>query len=296
MIPGDPGHSSPPEAAIPVPRRSSIIAVIGATGQSGIPLLNALQSTPARVRAVVHSRLGAERAAKAGADETVQAELADPASITAALEGVEHVYMIPPPFDPDEQSFAITALRAAESRGAARFVYVSVLHPHTPALRHHIRKAGAEAAIRESSLAWTILQPSMYAQQAWALMGNAPPGAVTAPFDTARSFSVIDLIDLSAVAVRVLTEDGHACATYELCGPQHTMDELVGIASRVRGVPLEPRRVAPSDAPIPPRFARSVSAAADVRAMWAEYDHHGFRGNSNVLQMLLARPPTSFED
>jgi len=270
--------------------------VVGAAGQSGTLLLSALRPVNAHVRAVVHSVAGAERAAAAGADEVVQAELANPASVRAAFEGVDAVYMIPPPFDPDEHTFAVTALRAAERAGATRFVYVSVLHPHTPALRHHLRKAEAEARVRESSLIWTILQPSMYAQQVYSTFGSGPSGTVRVPFDPAASFSVIDLRDLSEIAVRVLTEAGHECATYELCGPRLTMAEMVRIAGRVRDVELEPVRVPPSDAPLPPPFAKDPSAGADMRAMWEEYDRHGFRGNSNVLRMLLGREPTTFEE
>ncbi|WP_329253412.1 hypothetical protein [Streptomyces canus] len=51
--------------------------------------------------------------------------------------------------------FAIRALEAAEHAGARRFVYLFVLHPHTPGLRHHMRKANVEAAVRASELDWT---------------------------------------------------------------------------------------------------------------------------------------------
>jgi NAD(P)H dehydrogenase (quinone) len=279
-----------------VKKTPPVTAVVGAAGISGTHLLGTLRSAGVITRAVVHSDAGAKRAFAAGADETVQVELADPASVQAALQGVNAVYMIPPSFDPDEHLFAITALRAAEQVGATRFVYVSVLHPHTPGLRHHMRKAQAEAALRESSLVWTILQPSMYAQVAWLTVGSAPAGPVRIPFDTASTFSVIDLRDLSKVAVKILTEQGHEFATYELCGPQLTMAEIVRIAGRVRGVGLDPVSVTPSEAPMPPRFAKSASMAADLRAMWEEYDRHGLRGNSNVLRMLLGRDPATFDE
>jgi NAD(P)H dehydrogenase (quinone) len=285
----------PRPGADAVRTQPSVIGVVGAAGQSGTELLGALRSAKARTRAVVHNAAGAERATAAGADETVQAELADPASVHAALEGVDAVYMIPPAFDPAEHVYAITTLRAAEQVGATRFVYVSVLHPHTPALRHHMRKAEAEAEIRESPLTWTILQPSVYAQQLLSTFGSAPPGKVRVPFDTASSLSVIDLRELSEVGVKVLTEEGHECATYELCGPRRTMAEMVRVAGQVRGVELEPTTVAPSDAPLPPQFANG-SSAADVRAMWTEYDRHGLPGNSTVLRLLLGREPAAFEE
>jgi uncharacterized protein YbjT (DUF2867 family) len=273
-----------------------LVAVIGPGGLSGSYLLNALKAANVRIRAVAHDTAGAERAKVAGADEAVTAELDDPQATRAALEGVDAVYMTPPAMHPHEDDFTFTALKAAEDAGVKRFVYLSVLHPHTPSLRHHLRKARAEAAIRESSLSWTILQPSMFAQMAFLMFGNRPAGQVQVPFSTDVTFSMIDLRDLSEVAVKALTEEGHEFASYELCGPTFTMGDAVRIAGRVRGVELEPVRIAPASAPLPPKFVEPPSKAADMRAMWEEYDVHGLRGNIKVLAMLLGRPPGNFED
>lgn len=273
-----------------------LTAVIGPAGLSGGYLLGALKSANVRIRAVVHSDAGAERALAAGAHAAVKAELADPQSVRAAIDGVQAIYMIPPSLHPQEDEFAITVVGAAEDAGVKRLVYTSVLHPHTPALRHHMRKARAEAAIRDSSLSWTMLQPSMYAQMVFLMFGNGPAGSVEIPFNTSLAFSVIDLRDLSEVAVKALTEDGHEFASYELCGPSMTMAEMVRTAGHVRGVELEAARIAPSSVQLPPKFAANPSLASDMRAMWEDYDHHGLRGNTKVLEMLLGRAPASFED
>jgi uncharacterized protein YbjT (DUF2867 family) len=245
---------------------------------------------------VAHDESGSQRAKDKGAHETVTAELSNPSSARAALEGVDVVYMIPPAMHPYEDDFAINALRAAEVAGVNRFVYTSVLHPHTPSLRHHLRKARAEAVIRESSLSWTILQPSMFAQMVFLMFGNRPAGQVHVPFKTSLTFSMIDLRDLSAVAVKTLTEEGHEFASYELCGPALTMGDAVRIAGKIRGVELEPIRIAPSAAALPAKFAERSSQAADMQAMWEDYDRQGLRGNTNVLEMLLGRPPADFEN
>ncbi len=273
-----------------------LIAVIGPGGLSGSYLLNALKKADVRIRAVAHHDAGAERAKAAGAHEAVTAELDDPQATRAALEGVDAVYMTPPAMHPHEDDFTLTALRAAEDAGVKRFVFLSVLHPHTPSLRHHLRKARAEAAIRESSLSWTILQPSMFAQMAFLMFGNRPAGQVQVPFSTDTTFSMIDLRELSEVAVKALTQAGHEFASYELCGPTLTMGDAVRIAGSVRGVELEPVRVAPASAPLPPKFTEPASKGADMRAMWEEYDIHGLRGNIKVLEMLIGRPPADFEN
>lgn len=272
------------------------IAVVGAAGLSGTILLSALRDADIAARAVVHDDAGAERARAAGAHAVVQAELADPDSIRAALESASHVYMIPPAMTEGEDVFAINALKAAEQVGARRFVYVSVLHPHSPGMPHHLRKERAELAVRHSSISWTILQPAIYAQMLYGMFAKAPAGPVGVPFNVDHVFSIVDLRDLAEVAVKTLTEEEHDYATYELCGPSLTLAEMGKIAGTVRGVALEPVRIAPSEAPMPPRYADKPSARKDLVAMWEDYDQHGLRGNMTVLTALLGRPPRSFAD
>jgi uncharacterized protein YbjT (DUF2867 family) len=271
-----------------------LLAVIGAAGLCGRYLLEATQRAPLRVRAVVHGLEGGERAAALGADDIAVADLAEPESVRRALKDADAVFMIPPAFHPDEDLFASTALQAAEQAGAHRFVYLSVLHPHTPGLRHHMRKANAEAAVRSSQLDWTILQPSMFAQTVLSTWGRAPAGQVPVPFDVHHEFSMIDLRELAEVAVKVLIEPGHDSATYELAGPAITLAEAIRLAGHARGADLRARTADWAQAPLPPGIANSPSQASDMRAMWQDYDRHGLHGNSNILRMLLGREPASF--
>lgn len=67
-----------------------------------------------------------------GVDDIVEADLEKPDTVRQALENADFVFMIPPAFHPEEDMLAIRALEAAEHAGARRFVYLSVLHPHTP--------------------------------------------------------------------------------------------------------------------------------------------------------------------
>ena len=289
-------HDDRPETASNDPAVKPLLVVFGAGGLSGGYLLAAAQRAPFRVRAVVHSLSARERVEAAGADEGVVADLAKPDAVRQALEGANSVFMIPPAFHPDEDAFASRTVELAQHAGARRFVYLSVLHPHTPELRHHMRKANAEAAVRSSKLDWTILEPSMFAQIVLSTWGMASAGPVDVPFDVQRSFSMIDLRELAEVAVKVLAEPGHDCATYELAGPAITMADAVRLAGRARGIEIEARAIDWAQAPLPPGVADPSSRASDLRAMWQDYDRHGLRGNSNVLRMLLGRDPATFRE
>jgi uncharacterized protein YbjT (DUF2867 family) len=272
------------------------VAVLGAGGLSGSFVLSALRDRGVKARAVTHRVANRDRLLDAGATDVAVAEYRDAGALASALAGVDAVYLIPPALDPDEDLFAVNALRAAQASGAERFVYVSVLHPATPSLMHHIRKSRAEIAIRESTVAWTILQPALYAQMVWLMFGQAPAGDVPIPFNPESPFSVVDLRDLAQVGVKALLEPGHEYATYELVADTLTMASMVRTAGQVRGVSLEPVGIAPTEATLPPQFASRPSAAVDMRAMWAEYDRHGLRGNSNVLALVLGREPFGFVD
>ena len=272
-----------------------LVAVFGPSGMSGRYMLGALRKAGVRSRAVAHSDEGAAAIADQ-ADEVVRADLANPPTLLAALEGVDAVYMIPPAMAFSETEFAQSALDAAEKAGARRFVYVSVVHPHLPPLYHHMRKAEAEVSVRHSKLEWTILQPGTYGQVACALFGGGPAGEAKVPFNVDSPFCPLDLRELGEVGVKLLTESGHDSATYEVCGPRTTMGEMIRIIAKVRGVKLEPVAVKPADFPLPPKvLARGDRALSDMTAMWNYYNVHGLDGNSTIMRMLLGREPASFE-
>jgi uncharacterized protein YbjT (DUF2867 family) len=79
--------------------------------------------------------------------------------------------------------------------------------------------ADAEAAVRASGVAWTILRPNGFMSNAlqWAPAIQAT-GEVHAPFGDLAS-SPVDPDDIAAAAAAVLLADGHAAATYPLTGP-----------------------------------------------------------------------------
>jgi uncharacterized protein YbjT (DUF2867 family) len=268
--------------------------VVGATGNTGSRVVEAFRQRGLTVRAVVRGADGSRRAGALGITDTATAELEDVGALRRAFEGARSIHLIPPLFDPREDLLVGNAVKAAEQAGVTRFVFHSVLHPHTPTLRHHMRKAQAEARIHDSSLDWTILQPAMYAQTVLIYHRRAGrEDVIDIPYASSARFTVIDLKDIAEVSAIVASEDGHTHATYELAGPEVlTMAELASQLASVLRRPLAVRAVAPQELSLPPGW--SLSAIADIMAMWADYDEHGLVGNGRVAAMLLGRPPTVF--
>jgi uncharacterized protein YbjT (DUF2867 family) len=273
-------------------RPPSGVAVIGAAGRTGRHVLAALARRGCAPTAVIHRDAQAGIARDHGAAAIAIADLVDTATLVAALDGASAVHVVPPLFHPEEAALVRNAVRAAEAVGAERLTYHSVLHPDTPGLPHHQRKSAAEAAIRASSLRWSILRPGMYAQTVL-LYVREDTDVVGVPYSLDAPFTVIDVADVAEASATVLLDDGHAYATYELAGPELlTMGELIAQAAEVLGRPLTGEVISPWDSHVSIDWTRS--GWADVCAMWSHYDGHGLVGNPAAARLVLGREPTSF--
>jgi uncharacterized protein YbjT (DUF2867 family) len=268
------------------------IAVVGAGGRTGLAILRALAGRGVAPLAVTRTEQQAEAVRAAGAAETATADYASVRELAAALSGVDRLVIVPPSYSPEDVYIA-NAVAAARTAGVGHVVLHSVLHPHTPTMRHHMRKAAGEAAVRAGDAAWTILQPAMYAQTVLLFAAMSPPGRVCAPFDVDAPFTVVDLHDIAEITALVLSSDDHFFAGYELVGtPPASCREMLRLVAQLRGLDAEPEAIRPWELDLPDWLRDNMG---DFAAMCEEYDGHGLLGNRGVTRMLLGREPTSFE-
>ncbi len=267
------------------------IAILGAGGGTGRPLVAELERRGVPVRAIVRRR------EQAGAFKNARiADLQNVDQLVEAVAGSRAIHLIPPVFNDKEGLFAANAISAAQKAGIARFTYHSVLHAPTPAMPHHLRKSQVELMLRESPLIWTILQPAMYVQTCFTFLDQSAE-AFTPPFRLDSLFNPIDLPDLTEAAANILTSDGHEFATYELAGAERlTPIDMTQILRTRIGGDIVARQV-PAEA-----FARSrakqrgfdVRQTEELLAMYSHYDGFGLPGNCNVLEMVLGRKAGRF--
>jgi NADH dehydrogenase len=216
----------------------STIAVTGAAGFLGRRVLGALKARGDRVVAI-------DRVAKPveGEDATwVTADLLDPSSYEAALAGVECVLHLaaitgkaPPAAYRRVNVEATEALLGAAKRaGVRRFVLVSSIAVAFPDRRHYPyadSKAAAEALVRDSGLAWTIVRPTMILgsgspiQAALAKLATLP---VSPMFGSGkRLVQPVDVSDVARLLAALAHEPDAAGATVEVGGPtSYTLNEL----------------------------------------------------------------------
>ncbi|MEW9551125.1 NAD(P)H-binding protein [Nonomuraea sp. NPDC050783] len=221
---------------------TSTYLVFGGTGNVGRRVAARLARAGARVRAT--TRRPREADLPAGV-EAVLPDLAAP----GVLDGVTAAFLMWP-FHSERPARPIVD---ALARATRRVVFMTGggvrpgLAPHeqpTPLARRH---AAVEDRIERSGLEWTILSPSTFMANTLWWRGQIRAGDTVRGAYGSLVMTPIHEDDIAAVAVRALTEPGHAGRRYELTGPQAlTQAEQVraigeGIGRPLRWQELPPR-------------------------------------------------------
>jgi uncharacterized protein YbjT (DUF2867 family) len=211
-----------------------MILITGATGNVGRFVVARLADEGRPVRAL--SRRPEQAQWPVGV-EAVAGDLADPASVRPALDGVEAVFLFPAP------EAGAELIAAFEAAGVRRVVLLSsnaVEDGAEPqdgpiATRHH----DLEQMLRASGMTWTFLRPDTFMTNvlAW--------GHQTAHGDEVRGAyaeavaPAVHEADIADVAVAALTAEGHAGKVYRLTGPELlTHAEQARIIGEVLGRPI----------------------------------------------------------
>lgn len=258
--------------------------VLGATGKTG-------RRVAARLRLLGRPVRAASRSSR------VRFDWSDPAGWDAALDGVSAVYLVAPGTPGPARPF----VERAEAAGVEQIVLLSGRGADSWGESEFGRDMrSAEDAVRGSSLEWTVLRPSNFAQNfdedvflAPLLAGELalPAGAVPEPF--------IDVEDVADAAARVLTEPGvHAGRVYELSGPRPvTFGEAVDLVARATDREITYRRVsgAEYEASLVAQGA-SEAEAHHVAEMFVLMDRGLIATTTDELPALLGRAPRTFED
>ena len=234
-----------------------------------------------------------------GAKEVIVGNALDPVTLDKAMDGVKSVFHVGPSFHPQEAEMGVAAINAASKAEVEHFVYDSVLHPQISALLQHRMKLIVEEHLINSELNYTILQPMHYMQNI-NISDVYREGVFKQASTLETPLSFVDMDDKVEVAAKVLTEDGHYGATYELCCDDYlNAIEIVKIMTKVLGKEIIPKLV-PQEFIIS-GFQKAFPEYGDYpargfKALFDYYSEYGFFGNSNVLKWLLGRNPTTLEE
>lgn len=190
-----------------------MIVVTGATGNVGRTLVPVLAEAGEQVTAV--SRRAADLPVGV---RQVLADLAEPESLRAVLDGAESVFLL---IAGDGAGLRPRdLLDVAKSAGVQRVVLLSSQAAGTrPTAGSHAHLRQFEEAVQQSGLDWTVLRPGGFHSNAFAWIEPVrTQRTVAAPFADV-ALPTVDPADIAEVAAAALRDGRHAGRTYVLTGP-----------------------------------------------------------------------------
>ncbi|WP_394835540.1 SDR family oxidoreductase [Pendulispora rubella] len=275
-----------------------MILVTGATGTIGRALMNELRAARVPRRAMVRD-VGKAKSLLGGDEDLVQGDFSDAASLAAAVDGVDAVFLVTAA-GPALAEHDLAMVRAVQGTRVKKLVKLSSFGVDTPglnALKSSEWHRPGEQAVMQSGLAWTVLRPGAFASNA---LGWAPQIRASAPIQVATGegkHAVIDPRDIAAVAVRALTESAHDGKAYSLSGPEAlSTPRQVAILGEVLGLPIAIEDVSPQVAADRLRAAGVPEAyAAAVFEGYTWWREGKVASRSDDVAHVLGREPRSFE-
>jgi uncharacterized protein YbjT (DUF2867 family) len=223
------------------------ILITGVTGNTGSALLRQLEERGVALRAMVRHEGDLDKLGNTSASIII-GNFDDPASLAAALDGVNSAYLV----TPSSMNAEAQQIRFAELAAAAHvqhLVKLSQLGASESStvrfLRYH---AAVERRIRELGMAYTFLRPNLFFQGFLAFQAMiANEGHFFAPIGDAR-VSAVDVRDIALVAAIVLTEPGHVGKTYTITGPTSlTHAEIAHAIAKAIGREIKFIDISPKD-------------------------------------------------
>ena len=255
--------------------------VTGATGKVGRHVVAGLLDRDVDVRALVRDP---DSASVPEGVELVAGDLSRPETLGAQVEGADAVFLVWPFFGADGAEEVVDLL----AEPGRRLVYLSA---EAAARRPDAFWALVEQAIERSASEWTFLRPTGFAANTVMWAEQIRKGDVVRWVYGEAARSLIDERDIATVAVRALTEPGHAGERYVLSGPEavtqaeqvHEIGDAIG--RELRWEELSRDQVQEQLADVP-------DTALDT---WA-----GFVENPEIVtstvQELTGRPARSFAE
>jgi uncharacterized protein YbjT (DUF2867 family) len=273
-----------------------MILVIGATGTNGREVVARLAAAGEKVRALVRDpgRAGDLRRENV---EVAAGDLDDPASLDAALAGIDRAFFVAA-VAPRFVGWFLNFLDAALRSGRPRVVKFSGMGAGVDSPAEIMRQHGeTDEALAASGLPFTILRPNSFHQNLlWSAATIKGQGAFYLPMGDVRQ-SLVDVRDIADVAVRALTGAGHEGRTYDLTGPEAlSYGDVAEILSRVLGRPIR-------FVDVPPGAALNAMVAGGmpewnaraVTELYGAFAAETYARTTDAIEQITGARPTSFE-
>jgi len=230
-----------------------MILLAGGTGHLGTVLVPRLAAGGVDVRVLTRDPSRAHQSVGAIV-EVVSGDVRVPASLTAALAGVDSVISAVTGFGPggdgprrvDFEGNA-NLIEAAEAAGVKHFVLVSI---HGAASEHPMElyraKFMAEQRLRESRLEWTIIRPTVFKELWSGIVGDPLLKSGTAlVFGRGENpINFVSVDDIARFIEKAVLDRDLRGRTLEVGGPENlTLNRLVEIVAQSHGLQAKARHI-----------------------------------------------------
>ena len=192
-----------------------MILVTGSTGNIASLLIPALREAGEQVRALVRDDTKAQQLRDLGVDVVIGA-MEQPHTLKRAVDGVDKIYLLNPN-GPTGAQHARNVIEAAIAFGRPYIVRQSAYGiSKSRIIQQHEE---VEKELEQSGLSYAVVKPTFFMQNTMmAAETVASHGVVYMPCKDGR-MGMVDVRDVAAVALKVLTSEGHEGKTYVLTGP-----------------------------------------------------------------------------
>lgn len=276
-----------------------MLLITGPTGNVGHELVALLES--GAVRQPWRAANRHPETLRTGRGAAVELDFFDRSTWMRALTGVDALFLLfPLPGNRVARDAIIPFVKAAEHAGCRHVVYVSVLGADRASFIPHHK---VEAALRASSMTWTVLRCGYFMQNLHRQISThgvdiAEHGELFIPAGGGRT-TFIDARDAAAVAALALDRPKeHRDAVYHLTGSAAlNMTQAAAALSIELGYPVTCTR--PGLIAFARRLRRREVGWDTVGFMCAVYTLTRLGQNQQAtdeLERLLRRPPRTFEE
>lgn len=281
--------------------RTPLVLCTGGTGRLGRLLVPRLLQRGARVRVLTRDP-GRARSLLGPRVELAPGDLADAASLRAALQGATQAFVLSP-IAPDLAVRQIAAVQAAREQGVGHVVKLSgsdwTIDPRAQATRSDAGAAHREVeqALAATGLSHVVLRPNAWMQVALGRIARelGAGDAITSAYRQAQ-VSYIDARDIADVAVRALLDAPQLQPAlpgpWVLTGAQALdFTDIAALVAGLTGRPISTGPALPQDAAHLPPFVRQ--AHAQFAALIAEGRAAAATG---TVARVLGRAPRTVRD
>lgn len=287
------------------PQATPLVLCTGGTGRLGRLLVPRLLQRGARVRVLTRDP-GRARSLLGPQAELAAGDLADAASLHAALQGATHAFVLSP-IAPDLAARQIAAVQAARAQGVGHVVKLSgsdwtiapagALAAASPRSDAGAAHREVEQALAATGLSHVVLRPNAWMQVALGRMARelGAGDTITSAYRQAQ-VSYIDARDIADVAVRALLDAPQLQPAlpgpWVLTGAQALdFTDIAAIAQSLTGRPIATAPALAQDAAHLPPFVQQ--AHAQFAALIAQGRAASATG---TVSRVLGRAPRTVRD